>query len=98
MTIRHCVVFRFVDGVDDHAVAALEAGLGRLPGAIPEIESYRFGRDLELRDTNADFAVVADFADEAGFLVYSAHPEHQAVIRDLVEPIVAERHSVQFEW
>jgi hypothetical protein len=94
--IRHCVTFRFHEGTSPDAVEALRAAPSALPAAIPEIDHYWCGPDLGLRDTNVDFAVVADFADETGFLAYARHPEHQAIIRDLVEPITAERHAVQF--
>ncbi|MFP4513904.1 MAG: Dabb family protein [Acidimicrobiales bacterium] len=96
--IRHCVIFRFVDDASDEAIAAFEAGLSALPAAIDDIKAYSYGRDLGLRDTNADFAVVADFDDEAGYLAYADHPAHRAVIRDLADPIVAERDAVQFSW
>lgn len=94
--IRHAVVFRFVEGTDPAAVDALAAALRDLPGAIDGILDYRVGPDLGLRDTNAGFAVVADFADEDDFLAYSSHPAHLDVIRTHVEPIVAQRHAVQF--
>ncbi|MDZ7679174.1 MAG: Dabb family protein [Acidimicrobiales bacterium] len=96
--IRHCVTFRFVDGATDEAIAAFEAGLSALPAAIDDIKGYWYGRDLGLRDTNADFAVIADFADEAGYRTYAGHTAHRAVIRDLADPIVAERNAVQFSW
>jgi hypothetical protein len=96
--IRHCVVFRFVAGTDPAAIDALAEALRALPGQIPEIAAYWVGADLGLRDTNADSAVVADFADEAAFSTYSGHPAHVAVIRTHVEPIVAERNAVQFPW
>jgi hypothetical protein len=94
--IRHCVTFRFVEGVTDDAIDVLEQRLAGLPDAIPEIAAYWYGRDLGLRDTNADFAVVADFLDEAAFLSYSTHPAHVELIRTAVEPIAAERNAVQF--
>lgn len=96
--IRHCVTFRFADGTDPAAVEALQAALMALPETIADIRNYWCGADLGLRDTNADFAVVADFDDEAGFLNYSGHPAHLAVIRDHIEPIVSERQAVQFPW
>lgn len=95
--IRHCVVFRFHPDTEPAAIDALAEGLRGLPGVIPEISAYQVGADLGLRDTNADFAVVADFADAAAFSAYSAHPAHLEVIESLVEPITAERHAVQFE-
>jgi hypothetical protein len=96
--IRHCVVFRFAEGTTAEQVEALAAALRTLPDRIPGIEGYTVGADLGLRPANADFAVVADFADEDAFLTYSGHPDHLAVIEEFVTPIVTERHAVQFEW
>ncbi len=41
--------------------------------------------------------MVADFASAERFRVYRDHPDHRALIRDVVEPAVAERASVQYE-
>ena len=94
--VRHCVTFRFAPDTAPEAIEAFAAGLSALPAAIPEIQGYWFGPDRGLRDTNADFAVVADFADEDGFRTYASHPAHVTVIEELASPIVVERSAVQF--
>ena len=48
----------------------------QLPSKIPCILSYRFGRDLGVIDGNADFAVVADFADQEGLATYANVIDH----------------------
>lgn len=96
MPIRHCVVFKFSDDVTDEQVLALTEGLSRLPGVIESLTAYSFGRDIGENDTSWDFAVVADCDDLDGYREYRDHPEHKAVIRDLVTPIVEERRAVQF--
>lgn len=96
MTLRHVVCFRFEPDTTTEQVVALAKGLEELPGLIPEITGYHVGPDLAINETSWDFAVTADFADTAGYLVYRDHPEHQARIRDLVAPIAAERAAVQF--
>jgi hypothetical protein len=94
--LRHVAVFRWVEGTSSDAVEAFAAGLSSLPGLIPEIRGYSFGPDAGLGvSANADFAVVADFDDAAGYATYAAHPAHQDVIVRLLRPIVAERLSVQ---
>lgn len=98
MPIQHVVMFRFHEGTEPSAVDDLAAGLRRLPGLIPQIATYALGPDLGLSDGSWDFALSARFATEADFQTYRAHPEHQAVISDLIEPITAERRSVQFEY
>lgn len=95
--VRHVVMFRWKDGTTPQQVAAVAEGLGRMPGLIPELVSYHLGTDLGLAPTNFDFAVVAELQSADGFLAYRDHPEHQAVIRDVILPLVAERVAVQFE-
>jgi hypothetical protein len=97
MAVRHVVLFRFVDGVTPDQVAAIEEGLAALPGRIPQIRSYRFGRDLGLNNRNAGFGLVAEFDSVDDFVTYRDHPDHQAFIARCIEPAVAERVGVQME-
>lgn len=96
--LRHVVVFTWKPGVTVAQVEALTSGLARLPSQIPEIRAYRFGPDAGLYEGNGAYAVSADFDDPAAFARYLGHPAHQALIDDLVVPIRATRHAVQFEY
>ena len=98
MAIQHVVIFRFNEGTEPSAVDEMARGLRRLPSLIPQVATYSVGPDLGLTDGSWDFALSARFASVADFETYRAHPEHVAVIKDLIEPITAERHSVQFEF
>lgn len=98
MPIQHVVMFRFREGTDPSAVDELAAGLRRLPALVPQIATYALGPDLGLSEGSWDFALSARFASVNDFETYRAHPEHQAVVHDLLEPITAERRSVQFEY
>ena len=93
---RHVVLFTWNDSVDDEHLAAVEAGLATLPGLIPEIADYRFGVDAGVNEGNFDFVVVADFASVDDYLVYRDHPDHRALIADLVTGNVAARAAVQY--
>lgn len=94
--LRHVAVFTFTPETTDPQVQALIAGLGRLPGLIPDIRHYRFGLDSGLAEGNDDFAVVADFEDAEAYSRYADHPAHQELIANLIRPILATRHAVQF--
>lgn len=99
MAFRHVVMFRFAAAATDERRAALAAGLATMSaatGALAE-SAYRHGPDLGLNPASWDYVVVADFASADRYLVYRDHPDHRALIRDLVEPIVVERASVQYE-
>jgi hypothetical protein len=71
--------------------------LGQLPGLIDAIRRYQFGPDAGINPGNCDFAVVADFDDADGYLVYRDHPAHRKVIEDYINPIVARRSAVQYQ-
>lgn len=95
MTLRHIALFRWQDGVDDAQVAEVERLLGALPGVVPELRSYTFGRDAGLSEGAFDFAVVADVDDEEGFAAYRDHPDHQAALA-VIRPLLADRAALQY--
>ena len=95
--IRHAVMFRWTPDTTPADVAAIAEGLGGLPGAVPEIRSYRFGHDLGINAGNFDFVVIAEFADTEDYIAYRDHPLHQALIADRIAAHVAVRAAVQFE-
>ena len=94
--LRHGALFRWKPEATAEDVSKIEAALHQLPDKIPCIQSYRFGRDLGVQDGNADFGLVADFIDEDGLQEYANHPDHQAVLRELIRPITASREAIQY--
>ena len=86
--IKHVVFMKLKPGVTDEQVDGLRKGLSALPGKIPEIKEYSFGRDVVRSDRSMDFALVSAFTDMEALKRYSEHPDHQAVVslvRDLSE-------------
>ena len=47
---------------------------------------------------NFDFAVTADFDDEAGFFAYRDDPAHREVIARVIAPVTAQGVAVQFNY
>ncbi len=94
---RHTVMFRWSATSTTEQRANLEAALGQLPAAIPEIRHYHFGPDAGINEGNFDFAVVADFDDPEGYLVYRDHPAHGRVITELIVPFIESRAAVQYD-
>lgn len=95
--IQHVVLLTFVPGTTDDQRQAVVDRLRALPSTIPQIVSYHVGPDLGLADGNASLGIVAQFADERGWATYRDHPDHVAVINELIAPIKASRTAVQFE-
>ncbi|SHE59123.1 Stress responsive A/B Barrel Domain [Desulfacinum infernum DSM 9756] len=90
--IKHVVLLKFKPGVTEDDVQALEKGLDALPGAIPEILSYDFGRDIVRSERSFDFGLVSSFKDLDALKRYQVHPEHVKVlehVKRICDQIVA---------
>lgn len=93
---RHVALFSWKPDATEAQKDALVAELAKLPGIISTIRSYYIGPDAGLNPDNYDYAVVAEFDDEAGYLVYRDHPDHRRVITEYLRPILASRAGIQF--
>lgn len=94
--LTHVAVFSWKPGTTEAQVAALSEALSGLPALVPDINGYRFGADAGLGTATDQFAVVADFDDEAAFRRYAADPSHLDIIERLLKPILDTRHAIQF--
>lgn len=95
--VRHVVAFRFKEGTTEAQRTRILEGLAALPAQVDAIRRYAFGPDLGLGEGNFDFVVVGDFDDVAGYRRYAEHEAHQALLRDAIRPVLAERVAVQYE-
>lgn len=90
--IKHIVFMKFKAGVTDKDVAEIEKGLGGLPGRIPEIKEYQFGRDIVHSERSYDFALVSSFEDMEALKRYQVNQHHLPVVakvKELSESILA---------
>lgn len=88
-------MMRWKADATDAQQSAVRDALAELPARIPEIRDYTIGTDARVNEGNYDLVIVADFDDVAGYLVYRDHADHQAVIRERIRPILADRAAVQ---
>jgi len=94
--LTHVAIFCLKPQTTEAQTAALSEGLAALPGLIPEIRRFGFGRDAGLAAGTSDFAVVAEFDDVAGYRAYASSPHHVKVFEQLLQPILESRQVVQF--
>ena len=57
-----------------------------MSAAVESIRDYHHGPDAGINPANCDYAVVADFDDQAGYLGYRDHPAHREFVKTYVEP------------
>jgi stress responsive alpha/beta barrel protein len=96
--IRHTVMFTWTDDATEAQKKRVAAELSRLPAVIPSLKAYTMGTDIGVNEGNFEFAVVADFDDLDGYLAYRDDPTHRAIIAKYIQPIIATRSAVQFEF
>jgi hypothetical protein len=95
--IRHVVCLTFTPDSTAEQRETVRAALSALPGIISEIRAYTVGADLGLAEGNAHLAIVADFESVDDYRTYAQDPRHQAVISELIRPILASRTAAQTE-
>jgi Stress responsive A/B Barrel Domain len=96
--IRHTVLMKWTSGATAEQKTAVAAQLSALPPIVPSIRAFVLGPDAGLVTGNFDFAVSADFDDEAGYLAYRNDPAHREIITRTIDPITAQRVAVQFQY
>ena len=93
--LKHVVLFKFKPEVKEADIVKLEKALAALPGAIPEIQEYVFGRDVIHSERSYDFALVSGFADLKAMERYQKHPKHLPVL-EMVKRICSTILAVDF--
>jgi quinol monooxygenase YgiN len=95
MSFTHVVMFKWKDeSFDAQPVAeALQAAVAAIDG----VQSYVCGTDVNLSPGSFDFAVVGTFDDRDSFLAYRDNPEHQRIIKEMINPHLESRSVAQLE-
>ena len=93
--LRHIVIFKFKEDCSEEQLKAVADGMNALPAKIPQIVSYKHGKDAGVADSKFDYVLVADFESAEDFLAYRVHPDHQA-FGQTVMPLIADVSQIQF--
>jgi hypothetical protein len=96
--IRHTALFQWAADATDEQQQAAAAEVAKLPSIVPSIRAFASGPDAGFAERNFDFAVTADFDDEAGYFAYRDDPAHREIVQRYITPIAAQRAAVQYEF
>ena len=100
--ILHAVLLTLNPETTDEQKTAILEGLAALPSTIPEIRSYSVGTQAAEVDDgrNVTLGLVSTFKSESDYQTYASHPEHIAVIKGLILPVIAPggRAAMQMEF
>jgi hypothetical protein len=95
--LRHTVLLRFKLDATEEQIDAVLDGLASMPQKMSFIRRYEFGRDLGILEANPQVALVADFDSIDDWRAYQDHPDHKALVRDSIAPILETMTRVQYE-
>jgi hypothetical protein len=87
--LKHAVFFKFKDGTPEDEVKAVEDGLAALPAKIDTIQAFEWGKNNspEKHDQGFTHCFMLTFNSEDGLKEYMNHPEHTAVVKDLLPKV-----------
>jgi len=99
--IKHLVMWRLKEEAEgrsknDNALV-LKEKLEALPKDIPELKRAEVGINFDTSDAAWDVVLYSEFNSRADLRAYQAHPLHQALIRDFLVKVCADKAVVDYE-
>ena len=97
--IQHVVALTWNDSVPENYAEVVNKALLDMAKTIPSVRSYRCGADLGVSShANADYLIVAEFDDVAGWQEYDRNALHNEVRVKYFAPYVASRAAAQITF
>ena len=93
--IRHVLLLGWKPEATSAQREAALQGFHRLGDHVPQIQALTARVDAGLAEGNADLMVTMDFVDADAWRAYQEHPEHRALIENVLRPILARRTAIQ---
>jgi hypothetical protein len=97
--LQHVVALTWNDSVPQNYAEVVNKVLHEMAKTIPSVRSYRCGADLGVSShANANYLIVAEFDDVAGWREYDENPLHNEVRAKYFAPYVASRVASQITF
>ena len=97
--IRHIVMWKLQDQAAGQSKEAngqaVRQALMALPAKIDEIAGFEVGLNINGSERAGDVVLVSTFKDQEALKTYSAHPDHQEVVR-FIRTVSAETRVVDY--
>ena len=96
--VEHLVLFKLKPEATEAQVEAMFGGLRDLKAKIPGIVDLSVGRNFTDRGKGYEIGLTVRLGGRSELAEYLPHPAHQAVLAELIRPIVAEVLAVDYEF
>ena len=95
---QHVVLFKFKAKTSEEDLRGVEKAFAGFVAKLPFVTGFEWGRNSspEKLDRGFTHCFIVSFRDEAGRDAYLPHPEHQAFVRDFLDPILEDVCVVDF--
>lgn len=94
--IKHIVLFKFKAFGDKQArMEEIKVRLEKLSSLIPELQEIRVGINVNPAE-KWDMSLEVLVSDMHNLQIYAAHPAHQAILQELIKPLLEERACVDY--
>ncbi len=94
--VRHIVMWKFRDGVDERDRLEMKRRLEALLGVVPTLRKIEVGLDVSGKPAAMDMVLCTEFQTLEDLQAYAVHPEHRKVV-EFVKPLVSDRAVVDYE-
>ena len=96
--ICHLVLYRLKPGTssdDEHKlIAQAQREIAKLPG----VKNLKVGRNIQSSGDSYAVGLSMDFESAEALETYRVHPDHQAFVKSVVEPVVNEIWRFDFTY
>ncbi len=75
----------------------LKRRLENLPTTISELKSLRVELNVNPAEAH-DFALIAEVTDMEALTVYAGHPDHVAIVKEMIAPYKQSRACVDYQF
>lgn len=96
--LEHIVLFRWTEDAREETIESTLAELRALKGKIAGIVDLSCGPNISDRAKGYTHGLVVRLADRDALKTYAAHPEHQRVVQNFINPIRADILAVDYEF
>ncbi len=95
--VEHIVLFQWKDTATPKQIEAVMTGLKGLKDKIPGIVDLSCGKNFTDRSRGFEYGLVVRFRDREALDAYQPHPEHQKVVQNFIQPILAGILAVDYD-
>jgi hypothetical protein len=95
--VEHIVLLRWTEEASQETIDTVEAELRGLKGKIAGIVDLSCGANFSSLSKGYTHGLVVRFTDRAALEAYAAHPEHQRIVQNFINPIRADVLAFDYE-